>query len=392
VSMIAHELIKRTQDDTLWKNEMDHILPWLILKNIPGIGNHLFKRLLDQWKSPEIILQQPMAELATVQGVSEKVAKEIHQRISKINAQKEIERAKKLGINILSMNDEQYPPLLRLLPDPPPVLYVYGQLIPSDSCVAIVGARNSTTYGDTITRSLSKELADNQITIVSGMARGIDTAAHKGALDANGRTVAVMGCGLETVYPGENKALFHSIAKNNGAVISEFSMGAKPEAYHFPSRNRIISGMSMGTIVVEAGNKSGSLITARLALEQDRQVFAVPGQIHSQMTEGTHRLIKQGAKLIENARDVLEDLGPFLNAHLQILPKKQMSSREKDLPPMDSTEKLIWDQLTIEPQYIDDIQHQLDITTSDLSVQLLQMEMKNLVEQHPGKRFSRGIL
>jgi DNA processing protein len=375
-----------------WNYEMDHILPWLILKNIPGIGNHLFKRLLDQWKSPEIILQQPIAELASIQGVSENLAHAIAKKLPTINAKKEIERARQIGITILSMNDENYPPLLRQLPDPPPVLYVYGQLIPSDTCVAIVGSRNSTPYGETITRTLAKDLANNQITIVSGMARGIDTSAHKGALDANGRTVAVMGCGLETVYPAENKALFHSIAKNNGAVISEFSMGARPEAYHFPSRNRIISGMSMGTIVVEAGNKSGSLITARLALEQNRQVFAVPGQVHSQMTEGTHRLIKQGAKLIENAQDVLEDLGPFLNAHLQVLPDKKMSSREKDVPPMDSIEKLIWDQLTIDPKYIDDIQHQMDITSSDLSVQLLQMEMKGLVEQHPGKRFSRGIL
>jgi DNA processing protein len=375
-----------------WNYEMDHILPWLILKNIPGIGNHLFKRLLDQWKSPETILQQPIAELASIQGVSENLAHAIGKKSPTINAKKEIERARQLGINILSINDEQYPPLLRQLPDPPPVLYVYGQLIPSDTSVAIVGSRNSTPYGETITRTLAQDLANNQITIVSGMARGIDTSAHKGALDANGRTVAVMGCGLETVYPAENKALFHSIAKNNGAVISEFSMGARPEAYHFPSRNRIISGMSMGTIVVEAGNKSGSLITARLALEQNRQVFAVPGQVHSQMTEGTHRLIKQGAKLIENAQDVLEDLGPFLNAHLQVLPEKKMSSREKDVPPMDSIEKLIWEQLTIDPKYIDDIQHQMDITSSDLSVQLLQMEMKGLVEQHPGKRFSRGIL
>jgi len=370
---------------------MDHILPWLILKNIPGIGNHLFKRLLDQWQSPEIILQKSLDELSSIQGLSKRVAKEICKKNTTIDAKKELERAKKFGITILCMHDEQYPPLLRQLPDPPPVLYVYGQIIPSDICVAIVGSRTSTTYGESITRSLAKDLAQNQITIVSGMAKGIDTEAHKGALDVNGRTVAVMGCGLETVYPGENKTLFHAIAKNNGAVITEFSMGAKPEAYHFPSRNRIISGMSMGTIVVEAGNKSGSLITARLALEQDRQVFAVPGQVYSQMTEGTHRLIKQGAKLIENAQDVLEDLGPFLNAHLHVLPDNTRISRENDLPPMDSFEKTIWDQLTLEPQYIDDIQYKLDMTTSALSAQLLQMEIKGLVEQHPGKRFSRGI-
>jgi len=371
---------------------MDHILPWLTLKNIPGVGNHLFKRLLDQWKSPEIILQQPLDLLTSIQGISKRVAAEIVKKNAKINAKKEIKRAQQFDITILCMNDDQYPPLLRQIPDPPPLLYVYGQLSPSDTCIAIVGSRTSTSYGESFTRSLAKDLVHNQITIVSGMARGIDTAAHKGALDANGRTVAVMGCGLETVYPGENKTLFHSIARNNGAVISEFSMGAKPEAYHFPSRNRIISGMSMGTIVVEAGNKSGSLITARLALEQNRQVFAVPGQVHSEMTEGTHRLIKQGAKLIENVQDVLEDLGPFMNSHLQVFPQKSIKTREKDLPPMDSCEQLIWDQLTFDPQYIDDIQHHLELSTSVLSVQLLQMEMKGLVEQHPGKRFSRGIL
>jgi len=371
---------------------MDHILPWLTLKNISGVGNHLFKRLLDQWKSPEIILQRSVEELSSVQGLSHRVAKEIHKKNPTMNIQKEIERAQKFNITILCMNDDTYPPLLKQIPDPPPVLYVYGQLNPSDTCVAIVGSRTSTTYGESITRSLAKDLVANQLTIVSGMARGIDTAAHKGALDANGRTVAVMGCGLETVYPGENKDLFHSIARNNGAVISEFSLGAKPEAYHFPSRNRIISGMSMGTIVVEAGNKSGSLITARLALEQNRQVFAVPGHVHSQMTEGTHRLIKQGAKLIENAQDVIEDLGPFLNAHLQVLPPNNMAAKKKELPPMDACEKLIWEQLTFDPIYIDALQQKLDITTSDLSVQLLQMEIKGLVEQHPGKRFSKGII
>jgi DNA processing protein len=370
---------------------MDHILPWLTLKNIPGVGNHLFKRLLDQWKTPERVLEQPVEALASIQGLSKRVAAEIVNKKSMINAKKEIERAQKFDIKILCINDNDYPPLLRQIPDPPPVLYVYGQLIPSDTCIAIVGSRTSTSYGEAFTRTLAKDLVLNQVTIVSGMARGIDTAAHKGALDARGRTVAVMGCGLETVYPSENKTLFHSIAQKNGAVISEFSMGAKPEAYHFPSRNRIISGMSMGTIVVEAGNRSGSLITARLALEQNRQVFAVPGQVHSEMTDGTHRLIKQGAKLIENAQDVLEDLGPFLNSHLQV-PQKKVSSEEKDLPPMDSTERSIWNQLTFDPQYIDDIQHHLELSTSVLSVNLLQMEMKGLVEQHPGKRFSKCIL
>ncbi|ETR71495.1 MAG: DNA processing protein [Candidatus Magnetoglobus multicellularis str. Araruama] len=302
---------------------MDHILPWLILKNVSGVGNHLFKRLIDRFQSPETILKQSAKELEST-GIPKRVAQAICTTRPTEEMKNEIHRAKQFNINIVCMHDENYPPLLRQIHDPPPILYVYGQLINTDSCVAVVGSRNSTTYGESFTRSLSRELAENQLTIVSGMARGIDTAAHKGALDANGRTIAVMGCGLETVYPAENKKLFHRIAKNNGAIISEFPMRAMPEAYHFPQRNRIISGMSMGTIVVEAGSKSGSLITARLALEQDRQVFAVPGQVNSQMTDGTHRLIKQGAKLIENAQDVLEDLGPFLNYHLHHPTKKYM--------------------------------------------------------------------
>lgn len=370
---------------------MDHILPWLLLKNIPGVGNHLFKRLIDRWDTPEFVLGLSVDDLMTVQGISRRIALDIHNNRSLPNAKKEINRARKHGIKILCMHDEDYPPLLKHLPDPPPVLYVYGNLKPSDMCVAIVGSRDATTYGATVTRKLAKDLAMHQVTIVSGMARGIDTSAHEGALEAKGRTIAVMGCGLEIVYPGENKNLFHNIAKENGAVISEFPMKARPEAYHFPLRNRIISGMSMGTIVVEAGPKSGSLITARLALEQDRHVFAVPGLINSQYSNGTHRLIKQGAKLIENAQDVLEDLGLFLNYHLHEHKNESVADELKklSLPHLSVIEQSIWDNLKSEPQHIDELLVYLDITTAELSAELLQMELKGLVKQYPGKRFSK---
>jgi len=366
---------------------MDHILPWLILKDVPGVGNHLFKRLIDKWQSPQNVLEQPVNDLLTLSGISPKIAKSIDQQHSTDKAHKEIDRAFKRGIKIICMDDPSYPPLLKQIPDPPPVLYIYGEFIPSDICISIVGARNATLYGETMTHTLAKELASNQITIVSGMARGIDTAAHKGAIDVNGRTIAVMGCGLEIVYPGENRDLFHAIGQKNGAVISEFPMQAKPETYHFPQRNRIISGMSMGTIVVEAGRKSGSLITARLALEQDRHVFAVPGPVNSEMTIGTHKLIKQGAKLVENAKDVLEDLGPFLNYHLK--QHHETKIEKPTLPKMNETEKTIWEQLTLEPQHIDILLEKLDMTLQTLSAQLLQMELAGLVKQHPGKRFSK---
>jgi DNA processing protein len=372
---------------------MDHLLSWLLLKNVPGVGNHLFKRLIDQWTTPEIVFSQSIDNLMSVQGISKRLAAAILKKQSADKAKEEIDRAHNFGISLLCLNDDHYPSLLKQIPDPPPILYVYGTLEPSESCVAIVGSRNATSYGLSVTRSLAKDLAMHHMTIVSGMARGIDTAAHEGALAGEGRTIAVMGCGLEIVYPGENKKLFHSIAKDNGAVISEFPMQSKPEAYHFPRRNRIISGISMGTIVVEAGEKSGSLITARLALEQDRQVFAVPGHVHSKFSNGTHRLIKQGAKLVENVRDVLEDLGPFLNYHLlshETSVSKQIQPAHM-LPELNPFEQIIWDHLTLEPMHIDELLMFLDKTTAELSAQLLQMELKGLVKQYPGKRFSKDV-
>jgi len=370
---------------------MDHLLPWLLLKNIAGVGNLLFKRLLDQWGTPEVVLTQSVENLMLVQGITRRLANEIQKKQPIELAKAEIARARNYGIRMVCLNDDLYPPLLKQIPDPPPVLYVYGTLNSSETCLAIVGSRNATSYGITVTRSLAKDLAMHHITIVSGMARGIDTAAHEGALAAKGRTIAVLGCGLEIVYPGENKKLFHCIAKENGAVISEFPMQARPETYHFPLRNRIISGMSMGAVVVEAGEKSGSLITARLALEQDRQVFAVPGHIHSKFSNGTHRLIKQGAKLVENAQDVLEDLGPFLNYHLKSHKDTISKTIQAEMPTLNSVEQSIWDNLTLEPMHIDELLLFLDQTTAELSAQLLQMELKGIVKQYPGKRFSKDV-
>jgi len=229
----------------------------------------------------------------------------------------------KTGINIVTCLDELYPKNLLNIYDRPPFLYVLGGLEQEDIPVAIVGSRHASTYGKYTTDRISRELALRGITIVSGMARGIDSCAHRGALAAKGRTIAVLGSGLDVIYPPENKNLFTAIAQN-GAVVSEFPLGTQPLSYHFPARNRIISGLSYGIVVVEAGEKSGSLITARLAMEQGREVFAIPGTIDSASSRGTNSLIKQGAKLIDSIDDILEDILPQLErSSTRLTPRKQ---------------------------------------------------------------------
>ncbi len=276
---------------------MDNIRPWFFLKSVPGIGNLLAKRLIDQFKSPHHIFQASDAELLQVDGITSRHINAIksHKMPAKVKA--ELELVVRKGYQIVTLTDSNYPQLLRQIPDPPPFLYVNGRLDNAPEKLAVVGSRSATGYGLTTTRDLSANLASLGITIVSGMARGIDTAAHEGALRAKGKTVAVLGSGLERIYPAENINLCHRIAET-GAVVSEFPLLTKPEAHNFPIRNRIISGMSLGTVVVEATKKSGSLITARLAAEQNREVFAVPGSIQSFKSVGTHTLIKQGAKLV----------------------------------------------------------------------------------------------
>jgi DNA processing protein len=271
--------------------------------------------------------------------------------------------------------------LLRQIPDPPPFLYVYGTLPATALNLAVVGSRNATEYGLSTTRRLCTDLVKHDATIVSGMARGVDTAAHAGAIAAGGRTVSVLGSGLDRIYPRENERLFHQIAEN-GAVVSEFSLGTGPDAHHFPARNRIISGMCHGTVVVEATGRSGSLITARLAADQGRDVFAVPGNIHSFKSVGTHTLIKEGAKLVAHAWDVLDEF-PFVEAGHRTEPPPAASTH----PPLTDTEAMIMDSLDAEPIHIDDLARKSGLPTGRLSGFLLQLELKGLVTQSPGKRF-----
>jgi DNA processing protein len=345
----------------------------------------VFLKLLRHFGSPEAVLQASYPQILEVGGIGERLASDIVGFRMPGAVQEDLENVKKNGCTLVTFADEAYPSLLREIHDPPAFLYVYGTLRRESKNISIVGSRDATTYGQEVTHRLSADLASQGITVVSGLARGIDSAAHVGALAAGGETIAVLGCGLGTVYPSQNKELFHRIARQ-GAVISEFPFTATPEPHHFPVRNRIISGMSYGTVIVEATRKSGSLITAQLAAEQGREVFAVPGSVTSLRSTGTHSLIKQGAKLVEKVQDILDEL-PFkttASRHHGNISKDCQSAQ------VSPTEKRVLAELGGSPIHIDHLIQQLSMTAADVSSLLLHLELKGLVTQSPGKRFARA--
>ncbi len=282
---------------------------WIALKAVEGVGCVGFRTLLTAFGSPEAVFRASASTLQVLPGIGPKTADEICSFTDWRKAEQEVAQAGTLGVTIITCQDPLYPKNLLNIYDYPPFLYMKGSLCPEEIGVAIVGSRLASTYGRYVTEKLSRELALKGITIVSGLARGIDSAAHRGALAGKGRTIAVLGSGLDIVYPPENEALAADIAAQ-GALVTEYPFGTPPNAPNFPARNRLISGISLGVVVVEAGEKSGSLITARIASEQGRSVFAVPGAIESAGSRGTNRLIKQGAKLIENVEDILEEILP----------------------------------------------------------------------------------
>ncbi len=368
---------------------MEKILPWFALKSVPGIGNHLFRRLIHRFHSPELTFEASEADLIEVEGITPKTAAAIHRHTLPDPVKRDLDLVMQKGYKIVTLSDTDYPALLLQLPDPPPFLYVFGRLDSSITNIAVVGSRNATNYGISTTRRLCKDLASLELTIVSGMALGIDSAAHEGALLGKGHTVAVLGSGLERIYPAENRELFQKIAQN-GAVISEFPLMTEPEAHNFPIRNRIISGMSLGTVVVEATKRSGSLITARLAAEQNREVFAVPGSIHSFKSTGTHTLIKQGAKLVEHARDIMEELSHVAGVMAE---KENIIENEttETLPLLSPDESMVFEVLGPYPVHIDDLVRKVSMEPGKLSSILLQLELMGVVQQSPGKRFSLAM-
>ncbi len=286
-----------------------------------------------------------------------------------------------LGITICSFWDADYPQLLREIFDPPALLYIRGQL-PKDECLAIVGSRRASAAGQVITKELAADLAGHGTCIVSGLARGIDSAAHRGALQANGRTIAVLGCGVDQVYPPENGYLYNEILRNN-AIISEYPPGTRPLSGHFPGRNRIISGLSRGVLIVEAAEKSGSLITGDFALEQGRELFAMPGSIQSPNSNGTNRLLKQGAALVTESSDILN----------QLWPEKQLKQRaqvvDSQTEELDAVNRKVYQQLSGDPLHSDEIAHKCGLTPMELSVILLDLELRGVIQALPGDFFVR---
>ena len=367
------------------KAVIEELLPWFALKGVSGIGNRLFKRLIDHFDSPQSIRHASPQQLKGVQGITARLADGIRAQQVTDSMKHEIDRAWKAGVRIVTLTDPVYPALLRQIPDPPPLLYLKGSLESQAGCIAVVGSRNATAYGLQAARQLSGELAQQGITVVSGMARGIDTAAHQGALAVSGRSIAVLGSGLARVYPASNQKLFERLACD-GAVISEFTMSTGPEPHNFPIRNRIISGICLGTLVVEASRKSGSLITARLAAEQNREVFAVPGSIRSFKSSGTHALIKQGAKLVENTGDVMEEIRHRIEIPSTRLPATETQPQASD--DLTQDEQTLLGALSPYPLHIDDLTRAVGMESGKVASTLLQLELKGLVQQSAGNRFA----
>lgn len=286
---------------------MKDIEYWIWLSRIEGLNPKFLNDLLEKYKSPRIIWEKTKEELIE-DGIKEIYAKEIINTKYRNELEKYLDYMKRNNIELITIEDKEYPDKLKLIYDPPIVIYIKGnKKILNEKSVAIVGCRLCTKYGENIAKKLAYNLSLNNINVISGLARGIDSCAHKGSLNGEGKTIAVVGCGLDRVYPEENKELFNKIINNNGAIISEYVIGTKPLAKNFPKRNRIISGLSNGVIVVEAREKSGTLITADFALEQGKEVYAVPGNITNCNSYGTNELIKQGAKSVTNIQDILED-------------------------------------------------------------------------------------
>lgn len=356
----------------------------LRLSAVPLIGSGKLRALMGRFKSADKVLSATKKELISVDGIDVKTAESIKTYDAKEFADEQLQRLRAADARLITFWDEDYPEALKHIYDPPALLFVKGTLKKEDKfSVAIVGTRQPSTYGKLVTERLTRELARKGLTIVSGLAYGIDTLAHKFSLESGARTLAVLGSGVDVIYPSDNRSLAKRI-ESNGALISEFPMGTDPDRNNFPRRNRIICGLSMGTLVIEAGLKSGALITAAMALDQGREVFAVPGNIDSPKSLGTNELLKQGgAKLVVSIEDILEEIQPQFSLDLQ------MERKERAAAQLSEPEKKIVDLLSNEPMHIDRIAADSGQPTSHVLAVLLSLELKNLVKQMPGKQFVR---
>ena len=367
---------------------MDSREAFIALNLIEGVGPVRARTLLNHFGDAPKILAAAKSELLRVRNIGDETAQAIANWEKSVDLAGELKRISEFGCHVLISADENYPALLREIYDPPLVLYCKGELTAKDkNAVAMVGSRQTTHYGIETARKLAYQLAYVGVTVVSGGARGIDTAAHQGALSAKGRTIAVLGTGINLVFPTENAELFQRISEN-GAVITQFPFNRPADKQTFPIRNRIVAGMTLGTVVVEANSTSGALITANMAVEAGRQVFAVPGRIDSPRSKGCHDLIKKGAKLCEGAEDILSEfeyLFPTSNrppspGETGILPAIELSESEKK----------VFDALDHEERTIDEVIRKSGLPSSAVSVALLSLEMKRVVKQLPGKLFVRN--
>jgi DNA processing protein len=363
---------------------MSDLYYWLALNSLTDIGPVLCRRLVSVLGSPKTVFEMTMGELRNIEGIGENRARKILGFNHWDAMKKELERVEKEDITLITLTDSNYPEGLKQLPDAPILIYVKGNIDDTDKyAVSIIGSRKATNYGMQTAEKISYKLASCGLTVVSGMARGIDTVSHKGALKSGGRTIAVLGSGIDVPYPSSNRGLMNTIA-DNGAVISEFPLGSQPLREHFPRRNRIVSALSLGVIVIEATIDSGSLITVGYALDQGKEVFAVPGNINSINSKGTNDLIKKGARLIESAEDVIEELRPQIRGIL----REEKNSSEKLLSELSEDEKKLFSFLNSDPKHIDLIIREMEVSTGKVLSILLNLELKGIIRQSEGNFYS----
>jgi DNA processing protein len=370
---------------------------WLGLTKLEGLGVRGAHRLVEHFGSPQAAYMASLTELESC-GIPARVAQSIFAQAGLKEAARDLEASAKAACQVVAYSSDDYPPRLKQIPDPPLVLYVRGDVkVLSRYALAIVGTRRPTAYGSQVAQRLAHDLAQRQLVIVSGLARGIDSAAHRGALEAAGKTVAVLGSGIDVIYPRENKRLAEQVTEC-GALISEFPPGTSPAPENFPIRNRTISGLALGVVVVEAAEYSGSLITARLALEQNREVFAVPGNITSAQSFGPNHLIKQGAKLVDEWMDVIEEFPREIR--MQLLPSVEASDEAAAQPQTGSLfeqsltpdQKAVFDVLRADqPLFVDAILTSASISQPRVMTALLELEMAGVIRQLPGKNFIRKL-
>ncbi len=364
------------------RSNYQDLLEWIALLTVPNVGPIRFVSLVNKFGSPKSVLSASVKDLRQVEDVGEITASDIKTKADWKEAEKQIKLAEKNRIGWITFLDSDYPKNLKQIYDFPPFFFLLGTLNEKDDmALAIVGTRSASPYGKSVTEKISAELVAKGFTIVSGFALGIDTYSHRSALNSGGRTIAVFGSGLDVIYPKENTKLVEKVV-GNGAIISEFLMGTEPEAENFPRRNRIISGLSLGVIVVEAPTKSGALLTAQYALDQNKEVFAVPGNLTSKNSEGTNALIcKQGAKLVTSVNDIVSELKVYTTS---------LAEKTFVMPELPQEEKNIYQILSPEPVHIDQIAQTVAVSTGQALSLLLNLELKGLVKQLSGKMFTRA--